>query len=141
MINPYSGTEMKRPVLDCQASNRPQDRRTKQCHKAECDINTIVKQYNPDKGLPMPFGEGSYGDFTDVPDLLGAIEIVTMAEQAFALLSSKIRKRFNNDVAYLQEWLDDPANRDEAIELGLFERPPIEPPPEEPPPEEPSGAE
>ena len=52
-----------------------------------------------------------------------AQETVIAAAEAFAALPSRVRQRFNNDPAELLEFLADESNREEAVFLGLIEKP------------------
>lgn len=95
---------------------------TKQSFRDECDINILMASYRRTgvlthlaKGLP------SYGDFTSSVDYHDACNQVLDAQLAFAELPSEIRTRFDNDPKKLLEFLEDPANREEGEQLGLFE--------------------
>jgi phage internal scaffolding protein len=43
------------------------------------------------------------------------------AQNAFKTLPASIRAEFNNDPAQVIDFLNDPANRDKAIEIGLID--------------------
>lgn len=94
---------------------------TKQCFKEECDINNIVKRYMDTGILGDPFDTRKpvFGDFSDVPDFHEAQGVIAKAFEQFADLPAEVRDRFANNPAQLMEFLDNPANRDEAIKLGL----------------------
>ena len=64
-----------------------------------------------------------FGDFSNEFDFRQAQETVIRAAEAFASLPSRVRKRFNNDPAELLEFLADEKNREEAVYLGLIEKP------------------
>lgn len=114
-----SGLECKDPSLAQQ-------------HMAEeCDINFIVERFGvtgqlPDNNRPMP----TYGDFTGVSDYRQALDAVMQAQDAFMSLPANVRERFDNDPALFVDFCSstDPADRSEAIELGLI-----------PPPAKPDG--
>lgn len=104
--------------------------------KDECDINNILRQFNVTGLLPEAPLSPRYGDFTGISDYHTAMNRVIAAEEEFASLPATIRARFDNDAGNLIAFLDDEANRAEAIELGLVEKPaedlafkPIEPTP------------
>lgn len=87
----------------------------------ECDINYIVERFGvtgvlPPVDRPAP----TYGDFTGVYDYRSALDAVMAADDAFMSLPPKIRERFANDPAALVDFCSDPANRSEAMELGLI---------------------
>ena len=97
----------------------------------ECDINYIVERFGvtgqlPENNRPMP----TYGDFTGVSDYRQALEAVSQAQEAFMSLPANVRERFDNDPALFVDFCSstDPADRSEAIELGLI-----------PPPAKPDG--
>lgn len=64
-----------------------------------------------------------FGDFSEEFDFRKAQETVIAAAEAFAASPSRVRKRFNNDPAELLEFVMDEKNREEAIFLGLIEKP------------------
>lgn len=95
---------------------------TQQSAKDECDINLIVERAKSGADLSkLARGTPFYGDFTDLPDLRSAMLIVKQAEAAFMSLDAVVRKRFSNDPVQMMEFLNDPANREEAVKLGLVE--------------------
>lgn len=103
----------------------------KQSFKDECDVNKIVKQYNK-TGLFVHLNDAvpSYNEFTtdDVDSNIGndfheAMNFVREASEAFNELPAELRMRFDNDPGTFLQFVDDPANREEAIELGLLEGP------------------
>lgn len=112
--------------------------RTKQAFKAECDINTIMSKYQ-NTGIieHVQRVRGSYGDFTSVQEYQLSLQQVIDAQEAFEALPSRIRSRFDNDPSHLLAFLEDPANAEEAVKLGLV-NPPTPPSPK--PPEAASGA-
>lgn len=94
---------------------------TKQSFKDECDINNIMMKYIR-TGLVDHVNryQGRYGDFSDVPDMLQAFDIIERSEEMFNSLPSDIRKDFNNDVVAFLEFAQDPANTDALKEYGLI---------------------
>lgn len=105
----------------------------KQSFKEECNINTIMAKYKS-TGLitHVKDVQGAYGDFTSVQDYQLSLNQVIEAQAAFDLLPAAVRKRFGNQPTQLMAFLDDPANRDEAVKLGLVEPAPLPPQPEAP---------
>lgn len=104
---------------------------TRQSHKEECDINTILSRYSLG-GLVSKRRDAFFADVSEVPtDFREALDLVDSSRRAFLQLPSQLRARFGNDPAQLLDFLRDPANREEAIELGLLEKPV---PPEAPAP-------
>lgn len=100
------------------------------------DVNNIMNRYKTTGQLThvtknMPW----YGDATAITDYQGALNSVLAAQEKFAELPSKLRERFRNDPGALIAFLQDPANKDEAIKLGLVAAPPrVEKGPEVPAP-------
>lgn len=94
---------------------------TKQSFKMQCDINHIMDKYvrtgiithlNP---VAPQFLDAEVGSFQE------AIELVSGAREMFLELPATLRARFGNDPGSLLEFLHDPANRSEAIQLGLID--------------------
>jgi phage internal scaffolding protein len=94
---------------------------TKQSFSDECDINVIMARYEKTGVLSSenPISP-SYGDFTDVVDYDESLRIVMDADEAFMSLPAKVRARFQNDPSEVIEFVRDPANRSEAVALGLI---------------------
>lgn len=105
--------------------------RTKQQFVAECDINNILKQYKATGQLRHVSAKASAGAYADLPDSVDfqeSMNTVLRAETAFATLPARLRNRFKNDPNEFLEFVADPANQKELIELGLAtdKRPPAE---------------
>lgn len=97
---------------------------TQQQFKDETDINTIVKRFGLTGELPNGIGMPQSGDFTDAPDFHTAMNLIRDAESAFLKVPAEIRARFNNDPGEIINFMENAANRDEAIKLGFIEKPP-----------------
>ncbi|UIB81478.1 internal scaffolding protein [Flyfo microvirus Tbat2_160] len=103
--------------------------RTKQSFMDECDVNLIIKRHAETGVLPTFNNlEGHYGDFSNVDDYQSALNSVMHANAAFEALPSDVRNRFRNDPKNLLQFVLDEKNRDEAIALGLIEKPRTEDP-------------
>lgn len=97
--------------------------RTKQSFRDETNINNIMAKYQS-TGL-ITFvnnNQAQYGDVTGL-DFQTAMTQIKAAEELFSQLPSSWRKRFNNDPATFLSFVDDEANRPEAIALGLIKSP------------------
>lgn len=92
--------------------------------KDECDINNIMEKFGQTGLLPQSNRMPMSGDFTGVNDFQSAMQAVRQAEEAFMALPAQLRKRFEHDPNRLMVFLEDEANREEAIKLGLVEAPP-----------------
>jgi len=97
--------------------------RAQQHHKDECDINVILERFGKTGQLPVNAISGSYGDFSGVHDYHTALNTLIAAETEFESLPATIRKQFANEPANLIEFLNDPKNKDKAVELGLVNQP------------------
>lgn len=87
--------------------------------REECDINYIVNTFLRTGVVPsVPLVE-SFGDFSGVTDFHSALNTVLAAQESFMKLDPSLRNRFGNDPAQLIDFVADPANRPEAIRLGL----------------------
>lgn len=121
----YNGFYRKRLQINFEGSGR-----THQSFKSECDINTILKRYEKTGEISHEAnGRPKYGDFTNAADYMTACNAIIEAKQTFAALPARIRERMHNDPGELLDFMSDPDNLDEAIQLGLIlepEKPPTE---------------
>lgn len=97
---------------------------TKQSFSKECDVNFIISKYQK-TGLVDHVNrfEGQYGDFLDVQDYQSSLNAIKRAQDEFMSLPSSLRSRFSNDPAQFLSFIQDENNREEAINLGLINRP------------------
>lgn len=100
---------------------------TQQQFKDEADINYIVRIYDAQGVIPGQTGavprEPMFGDFSDLPEnAQEAYNQILEAKANFDNLDVEIRKRFNFDPAAFFEFVQDPANVDELVSLGLAVR-------------------
>lgn len=95
---------------------------TEQAHKDDCDINSIVKRYKKTGVIShVSRFEANYGDMTG-DDFKTSTDKILKAKQDFKTLPANIRKEFKNNPAKLLEFMENPDNRDKAIELGIIDR-------------------
>ena len=86
------------------------DGRTKQAFKDETDINRIIARAQRAGTLSHLVRHGaSYGDFSDVPDLLAAHERLQNGKAIYDELPSELRKEFP-DMFKFFEYVNDPEN-------------------------------
>lgn len=127
-------TRLYDPGLDCRFdldTGEEIPSLTKQSFQDECDINVIMARYEKTGQLDhVNTARPEFGDFAAVPDYQTAMNTVLEANSMFDAMPSGIRDRFGNDPAQLLAFVNDPANREEAIELGIVDRPPPEPAPQ-----------
>ena len=96
---------------------------TKQSMRDECDINLIVKNYSQIGVLEhVNNNQQFFGNVSDT-DFRASLDLVLDAQKTFDELPAKIRRRFDNDPELLLSFIDDPNNKEEAIELGLIPKP------------------
>jgi len=93
--------------------------------KDECDINVIVERFGVTGQLPVRAIEPSYGDFSGVSDYHTALNKIRAADEAFMALPAKLRAKFDHDPNALLNFLENEANKDEAIQLGLIDGQPV----------------
>lgn len=93
----------------------------------ETDINVLVQRFSRTGVPPAPPAPPGVAEFAEVFDFQSAMQRVVDARVAFQALPSKIRSRFHNNPAEYVAFFHDPDNRDEALRLGLIERPPVPP--------------
>lgn len=94
-----------------------------QQHKDAVNANRIVEKFERTGLMPPIRSGGVYGDVSEIGDYQAAIEQVARAEEAFMELPAKVRDRFDNDPGKFLEFVGEPANKDEAVKLGLIEAP------------------
>lgn len=129
--------------LDC--SNLPS--LTRQEFAAECDINTLMAQYEK-TGVINHFRQGQpqYVDLTDIPvDLQSTLNILADATAAFMQLPATLRRDFDNDPVKFCDFATNPDNIGKMREWGLAPPAPTEPAPQKveiinPTPADKSGA-
>lgn len=98
--------------------------RTKQSFKDECDINLIMKRFKNVMGAEylnryQGYLSGEFGDFSNVMDYRSAIDQIEQARGVFGALPAKVRARFENDPAQFLDFVQNPANANELVDLGL----------------------
>ena len=97
---------------------------TQQQFKDECDVNNIMAKYRKTGELyHLARKQGVFADVSQITDYQTMLNQVHDAKAAFGALPSHLRRRFENDPGQLLEFLRNPNNRDEAIELGLIDKP------------------
>jgi phage internal scaffolding protein len=97
----------------------PEPTLAKQEFRDECDINRIMMQYARTGELPQVSG-AVYGDFNSTQTYHDMQNTLIEAQKAFKTLPASIRATFNNDPAEVIDFLNNPANRDQAVKLGLI---------------------
>lgn len=100
---------------------------TRQEFAKDADINNIISRYRETGFLTDPTRPSSrtpmFGDFSNVQDYQSALEALNQADEDFMKLPARVRDRFSNNPQELIDFLQDPANLEEAISLGLAVKP------------------
>ncbi|AXH78142.1 MAG: internal scaffolding protein [Microviridae sp.] len=99
--------------------------RTHQAFAKDANINHIMKRYQKtgllvDPGSVRVYRQAQFGDFSNLVDLPSTLETIRKAELNFMALPALVRERFNNDVSNLLDFVQDPKNLVEAIDLKLL---------------------
>lgn len=97
---------------------------TVQSMAEEADINVLMHRYGITGKMPDNPRLPQYGDFTQITSYRDAVQAIMNAEEGFMELTARVRARFDNDPQQLLEFIDNPANRAEAITLGLIKEQP-----------------
>lgn len=101
-------------VLDCGPGL------TKQHMKDECDINKIIARYEKTGLLThMRQIEPQYLDTTGI-DYEAALNVVAQTNSIFESLPAQLRNKFENDPTQFLDYMHNPDNYSEAVELGLM---------------------
>lgn len=96
---------------------------TKQSFAEECDINVIARRFGLTGELPQGVRLPRYEDFSEAFDFHSAMNAIAQANESFSALPAEVRARFLNDPGRFVDFCADRGNRDEAIRLGLIDKP------------------
>lgn len=95
------------------------------------DINYLIEKYKPDELAAYIAARGALKqeitshDFASEPDLQGAKNVVYQIRQNFLDLPDEIKNQFSN-VTEFCKFIDNPANQEKMIKLGLLNQKQIE---------------
>lgn len=112
-------------MMDLFGSDEYLDGRTKQSFKDATDINKLLAKAAKGESLSHLVRHGaSYGDFTDMPDLLTAHEKLARGQEIFMELPAEIRQEFNQSAGAFFRYVNDPEHKDDLARLipGLAAR-------------------
>lgn len=99
-----------------------QPSKTDQQWKEDCDTNIILERFMKTGQLThVARTPGIFADVSGVKDLLPSMIMLQDARREFDKYPAEIRKKFENKPEKLIEWLQNPENKEEAIELGFLE--------------------
>lgn len=125
-------------------SDKYEDGLTKQGFKDSADINKILAKAAKGGTISHLAKHGAtYGDFSQIDDLMAAHVQLEKGRAVFAELPGELRREFDNDMAKFFNYVNDPANAGKLEELlpklaepgndlpqikHTIENPPTEPP-------------
>lgn len=99
-----------------------------QSERDRCDLNIIKAIYDKTGVMNnVRTDTPRYGDFTSSRELHDVLLRAQEANEEFMTLDAHIRARFDNDPGKLLDFVYDPKNAAEAIELGLIMAPDASP--------------
>ena len=94
--------------------------RAKQSFSADCDINNIMARYQKTGIIThVAAQQGDYKDLPNYEDFHASMNAVAAANSSFASLPSSVRSRFENDPGKFLDFVQDEANADEMVSMGL----------------------
>ncbi|QCQ84912.1 internal scaffolding protein [Blackfly microvirus SF02] len=97
---------------------------TKQSFRDECDINNIMRKYERTGVLDhTATSVPQYGEYMSPYSYQESLNAIIYAQDQFAALPAELRARFGNDPAELLAFMEDSRNLDEAVKLGLVQKP------------------
>lgn len=120
----------KRVTLDCQKAVEDGEKiMVEQSHKDMVDINNIVKRHGVDMIAKVAaLQEWRYDDVTG-NDFQESMNAILRAKDTFNSVPSEIRKQFDNDPAKFMDFVHNPDNQEELVNMGLANPPVPEPEP------------
>lgn len=98
---------------------------THQSFAKDADINTIMSRYAVSGVLVDPMNVDSsrvarFGDYSDLADYAQLVSRVQQAQSDFMTLPALVRARFDNSVEKCLDFVANPVNVKECVELGLL---------------------
>jgi phage internal scaffolding protein len=107
-----------------QGAHEFEESKTEQSHKSEVDINNIMKRAGAGELIAKvnALQEWKYDDVTN-NDFQEAMNAIIKARDTFSSVPSEIRKRFDNDPAKFMDFVRNPDNKSELVEMGLATAP------------------
>lgn len=105
---------------------------TDQSQKDKCDVNKIMAHALKTGEIPhLRESEGRFVDVSETQSFHDAMNIVAQTNSLFAEYPAELRKDFNNDPAQFLEFINNPDNYNEMVDMGLIPAPvaPSEPSP------------
>lgn len=112
--------------LDFSDKDNPKNRsRTHSSFGKDADINTIMTRYKKTGYFVDPNSVNlhrvaRFDDYSDIPEFSEVCNRVIQAEADFMRLPATTRALFGNQVSNVVEFVSDPKNIEQSIELGLI---------------------
>lgn len=105
---------------------------TREEYRADSEINTILAKYRQTGTLPVSqSGQPFWGDFSEIPSLQEAYEVMADAEANYLTLSASVRDASDNNPATFLQMMQDPegfaALRNAGLEVLVDPTPVSEP--------------
>lgn len=101
---------------------------TQQSFRDSVDINSIISRFSKQGGVPaMEYTADLFADFSSLGSYQDCMNAVIDANEIFDTLPPGIRNRFSNSPGDFLDFVSDPSNLDEMIELGLAPKAPETP--------------
>lgn len=89
----------------------------------ESDINYIMQKFQKTGQLTwLSKNQGVYADVSEIPNLLDASIIVRDSQLKFDALPAEVREKFKNNPQNMIDYLQEPRNYEEAVQLGLLSK-------------------
>ena len=92
----------------------------------DADINVLMKRMGVKDGSALPYfpnPRALYGDFSEIPtDPVEIAEMIRLAQEQFMTIPAEVRQRYQTPEE-LFRFMNDDRNYDEAVKLGLLEKP------------------
>lgn len=99
------------------------DSMVRQAFKDEADINNIVARYEVSGQLPLTEQQARFGDVSDVRDYKASLDFVREATEDLEAMPQDARVRFFEDPRQFMSDLENAKNRDDLVQLGIFDAP------------------
>jgi phage internal scaffolding protein len=97
--------------------------KTRQDARDECNINKIMAKYQKTGIINFTNKNQPFYGNVEALDFQTALNVIQNANELFEQMPSSMRKRFQNSPHAFLDFVQDPANRQEAITLGLINKP------------------
>lgn len=94
--------------------------RTDQSFVKDCDIASIMAKFIKTGVIDHTNRyQGDYSDFGDSQDYHASLNAVLAADDMFMSLPAEVRIKFDNNPGRFLDFVDDPKNMDEMVQMGL----------------------